>query len=572
MASDVGGSRELPLRGRVCLTVAAVCAAFAAIASWVVLGYYAFGAFSEAGAFGWRLYLKALFFTCCAVACVAGILRTSNAAAVTSRTSPDRPPPNWFSRAVLMGGMALAAILFFPRLSRFPWPAPDELHHLIVARNLAQFGAYASGLPPDGLVYFDHYDSVGPPVIGPIALAFIVFGAKLAIARAVIAIFGIALVPLMYSVLRPVFSPAQAVAGALIPLAAFGTIYLARSLYGEIPAFVYLLSGLLLWRLGLPRRPHRTGLLLLAGAFLGLCVLSKAFMLVSAFAFLGVWLYDRATFRRIDPRAIWLPGAGLIAVLAAWQLFVTLAGPAASEQPSTILYYRHSLVFGIDAFLDSFGQWLRWSPTVLVAVMALWHAAPLVFGTRYDPALAVVFLLAPLFAFWWLFFTPHHIERYLWYSGVIVAMFVPPLVTTCVQMARRVTVAPMYRRWASVAAVLLIVYAYAPRFVEKASYVYSNDQAADERALAAYVDGLPRSLTIATTYWPTERLINFTAQRPVDVISGERVENRQYDVLIESDRIVDSPPARAIPERRFGHYRVYRNASYREAEHRGDMR
>ncbi len=289
-------------------------------------------------------------------------------------------------------------------------------------------------------------------------------------------------------------------------------------------------------------------------------------MLVCAFAFVGVWLYDRATFRRIPHRAVLVPALALALVMVAWQAYEALSSPAATDRPSTLLYYRHSLIFGWEALVQPRDRWLDWFLPVLLAVFALSHGVPRVFRERYDPPLAVLFLIAPLFAFWWLFFTPHHIYRYLWYSGVIAAMFTGPFALACFRVIARSRHAVRPRVLAAAAAVALIFFAYAPRLVEKGWYVLSNDQAAPDRALAGYVEKLPRHTRIATTYWPAERWINFTSQREVHVLFNPDAAAASHDVLIHSERVQSLPPPISAPAQRFGHYVIYRPARYQAAE------
>lgn len=558
--------------GHVLLLSAVVCAAFAAAASWAVLFLLWQGAFTEPDPFPARLFLKAVFFSFCAVAGTALLRRAL-------RSIPTAPPPSadpdsrresipWGLLAITV----LACVLFFPNLGRFPWPAPDELHHLIVARNLAEHGAYASGLAPDHLIHFDHYDSVGAPVIAPVAVAFVILGTSLEAARLVMAGFGVLLLPLAYATLRAVYSRREALLGAVLALAAYGTIYLGRTLYGEVPAFVFLLGGLILWRRGLSSESRGIPALIAAGALFGLCVLTKTFMLVAACAFAGVYLYDRATFRRIPLRGVLVPAAGLAGVMLSWRLYEMAAGTASDQQPSTLLYYRHSLVFGWDALMQSGDRWWAWGVSVLAALFGMSYAVPRVFRDRYDPALAALFLIAPLFAFWWAFFTPHHIHRYLWYTGIIAAMFTGPLLLACLRNLRSRGAVTFQRAIPAGAAGLIILSAYAPRLAEKGWYVFSNDQAAPERALADYVANLPPEALIATTYWPAERLINFTAERPVDVISTADASAIPHDVIVHSDRVRGPEPSIGGAAQRFGHYTVYQRDRYRAAEHQKEPR
>ena len=274
MARALGDSRQdkAGVYITVGLVMALVCSAFAAAASWVVAYLYFAGSFGDSPGFGLRILVKAIAFTVAAGACLWVVAkRIVPPAGPDSTIDVVRSGSKWsFIPAAL-----LAALLLFSNLDRHPWPAPDELHHLIVARNLAAHGAYASGLAPD-LVWFDRYDSVGAPVIGLVAGAFKLFGVGIASARGVLASFGVALTILVYFVFLPLYGARASGLASFLALAAFGTIYLSRSLYGEVPALAFVLLGLLAWRRGLRRGGF--GLLMAAGLCFGLAILTKAFI------------------------------------------------------------------------------------------------------------------------------------------------------------------------------------------------------------------------------------------------------------------------------------------------------
>ena len=109
--------------------------------------------------------------------------------------------------------LCLAALVLLPRLAAYPWAAPDEVHHLGVAKNLAVHNAYASGSPEQGFHYFDPYDSVGPAVLAPVAGAFKLFGVSVGGARVVVACFFLALCAGLFLLAAPVLGPGAALAG-----------------------------------------------------------------------------------------------------------------------------------------------------------------------------------------------------------------------------------------------------------------------------------------------------------------------------------------------------------------------
>jgi len=535
------------------LVMAFVCSAFAAAASSVVAYLYFTGAFGDSAGFGLRIGIKAIGFGGIAVGSLWILSRRKNFYSVREEATGEHPANFWWG---FLPAASLAALLLFTNLDRHPWPAPDELHHLIVARNLAEYGAYASGLAPN-LVWFDHYDSVGAPVIGLVAGAFKLFGAGIEPARLVLAVFGVAFTTLVYFLFLPIYGTRASAFASFLSLASFGTIYLARSLYGEVPALAFVLLGLLAWRRGLSG--GRNPLLVAAGVCFGLAVLTKAFMLVTALAVIGVYVFDRASHRRITPLGMVLPAAGTFLTLGVWQA-VEFAGRhlVTDDKPSLALYYRHSLTFGFEPVWDNVGLIALAIPALVLAAIALGLAVPRVFRDQYDPALAVLLFLAPLLLFWFAFFTPMHLPRYLWYPAVVAAMFSGPLGSKLMAARNDRVVTRRFFVPARVLAAGLLAWVYLVPSAGIVYRVFAADHAGPDQAVARYIAELPATTRIATTYWPAERLLNFLDERPVTVLTNATATEADYDVLIDSDLADVKLAARQELGRRFGHYIVYR--------------
>ena len=219
--------------------------------------------------------------------------------------------------AGLVLGMVFAAVLVFPRLDAWPWAAPDEIYHLTVAKNLALYGEYASGGSETGFKRFDPYDSVGAPVIVPIAAVFRCVGVSVAAGRCVIGVYLLLLSVGAFFLAWRTFGPGAAVMAVLLTPAAFSTIYLARALYGEVPALAWWVWGLLCWRRAV-EKPGDIRVGLLAGLAFGLAVLCKSIFVMSAFAFVAVWFWDRMGPRRIPLSAMFFPAVGVAGCIAAW--------------------------------------------------------------------------------------------------------------------------------------------------------------------------------------------------------------------------------------------------------------
>ncbi len=544
-----------------------VCSSFAAVASWVVLALHWTSQFAESRLFVLFMLVKALAFSALAAGTAIEIVRR-----VPARWRPADdagPGPDHVSgfRWELIGIAICSALLFLPNLHRFPSAAPDELHHLTVARNLAVHGAYASGLAPDHLVYFDHYDSVGAPVIGAVAESFRLLGVSVAAGRVPMALFGIAFPISIYWLFAP-WGRAPATIAALATLGASGTIYLGRTLYGEVPALTFLVFGLVVWRRGLATRS--AVVCGAAGLLFGLAVLTKTILAIAAFAFLGAWIVDRVTSRQIASRLLGASAAGGFIPLAAWSFVEFLARDRIVDQPSTLLYYRHMLTAGFEPLFDSPERLLTvLLPLGLTAVM-LAAAVPRLFRANTDAAMVAFFLIAPLFAFWWIGFTPMHIPRYLWYTAAVAAGFGGALAGIA-RITPRLPQFAEYRKAPGFALVLLAAIGYGFPALSGAVRVYTVDQTEDDRALVEYVNYLPTPTRIATSYWPVERLLAFELEKCVDVIDQELYYPADA-VVIVSDRVGDAGPADVEPLR-FGHYRVYEGAdalARRVAHSRGD--
>ncbi len=544
---------------RVSILAGVVCAAFAATASWLVFGLVVSGAFTEEPGYGTRLLIKALVFTAFAAAGGFWVLSkrstihqassrvvTPCSGATKQSPHPAATPFRW----ELIVIVAATALLVFPNLARFPLAAPDELHHLIVARNLAEHGAYASGLPPDRLVHFDYYDSVGPTVIAPVAGALSALGVDVEHGRLPMALFSLAFPVSLYFLFAGAWGRAAGLLAALVPLGAFGTVYLARTLYGEVPALTLLIAGLLCWRrsMAAPSVP----LALATGLLFGLAVLTKTFLVLTAFAFAGIWLYDRANARHIRTRSVVPVALGAIVPLAAWSFVKFLQRDLIGEQPSMLVYYRHLLVFGFEPLIEHVPRFIEAIPILAASILLLGLVVPRVFQDRFDPALAVLFLIAAMYAFWWVFFTPMHLPRYLWYTAAIAAAFGGGLFGAGLRSS-----APSMPRAAQVALAAVLVVAYAIPAAQVAFRVYTLDQAAADRGLVEYVRTLPEGAPLATTYWPAERLINFASGRAVELIDEAGSTAPAGAILIASDRVAASEVPGGDAPLRFGHYRVY---------------
>ncbi|MCX5771465.1 MAG: glycosyltransferase family 39 protein [Candidatus Hydrogenedentes bacterium] len=546
------------LLGLVTLIAIFSCALFGLAASLAVAGlFYATGPSPDSAMIPGFL-AKAAGFAVLAGAAFFGARRVVKAT-TTFLVPPDEPVLAGRTREwlALIPPLIVAAALVFPRLGAYPWAAPDEIHHLSVARNVATLGMYASGHPDGELVPFDTYDSVGPPVILPVALAFRLGGVNLGAGRAVMAIYFLALCIVLFALLKPAMGAGGAAIAVFFMTCSFGSVYLGRTLYGEVPGLMWMGLGLLGWRRAMKTRAG-IGWGLAAGVAFGLAVLCKPILLLSAFAFLGALIYDRLTFRRIRLTHVIAPAAGVVVVMGAWWLVQTMSRhDVAGAAGGTLGIYKHNLMFGLRSaphalarlFTDAGGQ---------LAVVLLF-AVFMVFWIGYDPALGVVWFLAVFYAWWWAFFTPGTMPRYLWFTaaigGAFTAWFLIALKDIVAALLPRRETNARFLMAVMVVAVVLLLAATARDLTREAKGVYAADEMGDDYALSAWAAQLPAGTAVAAT-WPVSGTLNFLANKPARVLETIPVPIPANQVCIIDTMTRPDMLGNRQPDRRFGRYAV----------------
>lgn len=529
-----------------------ICAAFAGSAALLLWVRFVTGGFTEDPGFLVRLFAKGVFFSALALGSIAWFTRSRHAVGEPGSFPQIREGMTPYALATVCIALAAAVLLSLPRLDAYPWSAPDELHHLIVARNLAEHQVYASGRPDTEFVRFDPYDSVGVPLLGPVAGVFKVAGTGIVPARLVVAVSYWLLCILVFFLFRPVFGPAHAGWAVFMLTASYGSVYFARSVYGEVTSFMFVVAGLLAWRRAI-RANKGYAMALFAGLLFGLAVLTKVFLLISAWAFVGVLIYDGLTFRRIRFRQTLLMAAGVVVPMAAWWWVEAVYGDPDAPEFSLLSEYRHSLIFGLGSAKVGLGWLLKQPVTLAVSSAAMLWAIPEIFRRKYDPPMMVLLLSGILFVFWWVFCTPGHIPRYIWYSCAVVGLFSGLFLETCRGWVMDSGVRPALRL-AALLTVAGILCTGLLRTYDSAVKVYRSDELADEFALADYVGSLPGETRVATTFWLVERSINFFADRRVTWLNGPEDALAEFDVVIRDDVTEEIPASVLEASRRIGRY------------------
>ena len=483
-----------------------VCAGFTASASWALLAFYAVSG-DEGGPSIPRLGAKAAAFSIVFLASIVGlfVLRTHRPDFTAVRPAPL---PVWDRRALLPLALVvlIAAAASGLRLRAYPHVEPDEAHHLVVARNIAVHGVYGSGMPATGFRRFDDYDSVGPTVLLPVAAAIRVFGDPLLGGRAAMAAVFVLLSIVVYRFMSQAASPAAGVGAAVFMLLAPGSLYLARTLYGEAPALAYLVAALLMWNRALAS-PRPIALCAVSGLLFGCALVTKYFLVVAVWPALGMWVYDTMTHRRIRPVHALVPAVVALATLASWIAVTSRYGPQGSGTAAGhVSMYQHNLLFGLHS-LDTTLGWLadHWIATLLYLALGLLCAAPAAMVTAYSPAFLFLLCFAVLNTYWWVFFTTGTIPRYLWFGMAIGAA------CTGRALATGCGARPTALRVAAFATVsLLAAWDAAPRVYG----MLTRDEMRDEFGLIETLQRDYAGKRLATTFYPVERIVNLLAEIP----------------------------------------------------------
>jgi 4-amino-4-deoxy-L-arabinose transferase-like glycosyltransferase len=219
--------------------------------------------------------------------------------------------------------VALVAVVLFLALYNLEYYPPtwfDEGVHLNVAKKLALEGKYWFG------------PAVGPTVFVPVAAAFRVAGVGLLPARLVMVGYLLLCTATFYALAHYLGRWKVATVGTLLFVSspAVNLLRWGRQVLGEVPAALFFLVGTLLWlrTLEAERKRRRRIRLILAGAFLGLAMLTKNQFLLLLPAWFLLWVVDRLYYRETNHSDFVLPVLSAVACVAAWWVGQRLLLPA----------------------------------------------------------------------------------------------------------------------------------------------------------------------------------------------------------------------------------------------------
>jgi 4-amino-4-deoxy-L-arabinose transferase-like glycosyltransferase len=338
-----------------------------------------------------------------------------------------------WEKAVLVVFILMAPILAFYNLRTNPRPWHDEGSYLLLAKTLVEDGVYAVR-NSDGYQTYGVVQSVGPTVILPIALGFKLLGVGLVQGRIVSGLLLLLSLAVFYASAHMLFGRRSALFAVFLLVAAPAAefLLLGRPAFGDIPAFGFLLSGWLVWALGV--RAGRRWLNLPAGLLLGAAMVTKSqYMIMGAGALGLLVILDLLYYRQRLYKGLIVVGLVALSCVAAWWLWQILYyGMAEFQQNAAKMRLLASQTFGLS---------LR---TTLDAIIALtgtrtgyffyfWGFLALIYGgllclPREKQSAIMAFLL--LFAGVWLAYYMFWVipwPRYLFPVAATTAIFVGKL-------------------------------------------------------------------------------------------------------------------------------------------------
>jgi hypothetical protein len=287
--------------------------------------------------------------------------------------------------AALAVWTVLVVVLATYQLDAYPTTWFDEGSHLHVPKSLVQNGVYADS-SSEGFRYFGPTTGIGPTIMLPIAAVFQVFGIDLLPARLVIVAYLLGGLLAFVVAARRLYGSAVAILAALLLVSSPGIdlLYFGRQVLGEVPAFAFLMLGIVAWLSATDRQGVCTRRLLLASLAFGLVALTKnQFSLILAPTFIVAGLLDRFYHRRVGLRAYALPFLGVCCGIGLGLIAQFLPALASQDFGQTLAAYRNASAGAIFVF----------SPARIASSLKF-LASPEVFGYWGLPAVAYALLLA----------------------------------------------------------------------------------------------------------------------------------------------------------------------------------
>ncbi len=412
------------------------------------------------------------------------------------------------SLASWIAGCALCVVLIFANLDQTPRTWFDEGSHLHVPKSLVQTGRYADR-SSEGVRAFGPTIGVGPTVMLPIAAVFKAHRIGLLDARMVIAtytVIAIAAFALLTSLLA---GRKVATLATILMLAAPGLAFITtgRQVLGEVPAFAYLLCGLLIWfarnaETGEVSLTLCTKRCIIAGGFFGLAIITKSqlgIVLVPSLVLLVLlaWRWDR----RIGVKRVIVPLIVMLVIFAGWELalLTIVTGGSLRENltllrqasgGSLIVVAPHRMIAGARFVIGPHAFFALLAPALIYGCVRAFR--------RRMPVAELVLLTFSVVGLAWFVFASVAWPRYAFLPLALSALPVARLVADC---ATALWHRSSRERGVAIASGLVLTLVVAASFAGQVRTTFAAPDTAPQQ-MARYLDRMTPLSAIIETWEP----------------------------------------------------------------------
>ncbi|MGH8172604.1 MAG: ArnT family glycosyltransferase [Rhodanobacteraceae bacterium] len=355
-------------------------------------------------------------------------------------------------RVAFAGLLLVAAVVAFAlaRLCVWAWTQQvsfDGAMNLEIARSIADGHGYRR-LYSDHTA-FSHAIQTRAPFIVPAAAVFAVFGVGIWQAQLTNLLYVFALGWAVFVLFRRHASWRWGLLAVAVCFATPGLLEVGMNGYGEVPAFVWWLAGLLVLYRNVEAEPVTALRCVAAGFLFGVAIVTKTVLLIGFAAIVPVWLVHQARLAGLRSAALGLFAmlAGLlvpilgheiwhaIAVhdLSRWRLWLDDEWRAIHMQAGTRdgFFDTPAWTAKITSHLGLLSGTMKFPAALLSLCLVAWAALVIVVRQRLPrtslrPVLLTLALFAALYLAWWLAITP---TQKAWHRRVFDGLVAFELVT-----------------------------------------------------------------------------------------------------------------------------------------------
>jgi len=479
---------------------------------------------------------------------------------------------NLFHNSILV--LAFCVLLFFStfHLSESPAIWYDEGFFTQMAMNFSEQGRQVLQVAPGEFVSGSE-STAGFPLIAPVSISYTLFGVGVVQGRSIMVIFLLLFGIVAYTFTRLLFGAGFA-SWSLLLVVSLPMLYgNGKSVLGEVPGLVYLLSFLTFLVVLQKRNFKPLWLWALAGAAAGLCVTTKPIFLLLGFAVLLVWMFRFKEVALTWPR-FFIGLASFLVPLSLWFVFQFGTADSLSQvlafyaNPYESTSLAHLLVENVRRFFTEL------TPAYTFVALVVWGISLYVRDKekRISIAELVIFTFSTLVLIAFLRLPGWY--RYLFPALIPALLFAPYAgVSLFTRLVRAFRFPPRTLFWVpyTVLALLIGVQLYQVAFHSYVADYYDGKRTVETQSVLA---SLPDSKSVffynvpeIVILLPHRNYYQYIAPHPENLIGEEqlvRLKNGEVDTVIATRALYEKAPENFFGYsdiESIGHYVVLRQST-----------